>query len=96
MSRPYTAVLINWHGNETQIVTIELPLETKRSDAAHVVEQQYPGTCLVALVPGDHSGHSTSYVLKYAGAGVSRPGRQSPMQQLDLFDTEYTYDGQED
>ena len=83
-SRIYTAVLINWQGHETQIVEVTGPMDT--NEMRTKVEAEYPGTCMVALVPGCHAGHSIGYSLRYSGFTV-KPGAQTDMQQLDLFDT---------
>ena len=84
MTRPYTAVLINWQGHETQVITVSAPYEYP--DAAKHVEAAHPGSCLVALIPGDHSGHSRGYPLRYTGERIPEAGRLSAAQQMDLFD----------
>ena len=84
MTRPYTAILVNWQGHNTQVITVEG--STESGQAAQQVAADYPGCCLVALVPGDHSGHSHAYPLRYNGTPVTGSGPLSEAQQLDLFD----------
>lgn len=83
-TRIYTAVLINWQGHETLIAEVTGPMDTDQMRTK--VETQHPGMCLVALVPGCHSGHSIAYPLRYV-VDASQPQAQTAMQQLDLFDT---------
>ena len=85
-TRLYTAVLINWQGHETQIVEVTGPMDTE--DMRAKVEAEYPGTCMIALIPGCHANHSVGYSLRYSGY-TAVPTAQTDMQQMDLFDTGY-------
>ena len=85
-NRVWTAILINWQGHETRVVSVDAPYDT--SGLKDYIEAKYPGQCLIAAVPGNHAGHAQAYPLTYTGL-TSAPSAQTEMQQLDLFDTGY-------
>ena len=75
-TRPYTAVLIR--ENETRVINVNAPLERQK---AHIhMKENFPGENVVALIPGEHAGHSYSYESIEC---------KSPDAQIDLFDTSY-------
>ena len=68
-NRVWTAILINWQGHETRVVSVDAPYDT--SGLKDYIEAKYPGQCLIAAVPGNHAGHAQPCQLLVA-PGCSR------------------------
>ena len=71
MSKIWTAVSYNWSSGTTQIQSFTAPADSVR--AKDHFEDEWPHEDLLALIPGEHAGHSNSYPLtKWVSAATSK------------------------
>lgn len=79
-SRPYAAVLMC--GKKVIMVDVMAPLKSK--EAKDMIEKEYSGFELIALIPGVHSSHSFVY-------GEDTPA-VTKSRGVDPFDMTYTHE----
>ena len=77
ITRPYTAVLVS--GTKTRVINIDASME--KDAARENIQQMFPSERVVALIPGEHAGHSFSFDQDIRGS--------SAVSHIDLFDTSH-------